>query len=107
MPQVAAILAAHYFAGEAIGGKGGGIGGVLMGPAGYFIAPKILGDKDKPKMPVIEMPEVPKTTVEEIEAQEEGWAQVMKRSQGRRGTILTEPSLEQIQPYTKRATLLG
>ena len=63
----------------------------------------------KTKIPgaTIEFPEVPRLTVEEIEAGEMGWAQILQRAKGRRGTILTQPQLAQIQPHTERATLLA
>jgi len=56
---------------------------------------------------ISEVSEIPGVTVEEIEAQEMGWQQILKRARGRKGTILTEPMLAQLQPYTQRATLLA
>lgn len=80
--------------------------GPLFGPIGVEAAG--LMKPKTPKFPgVTELPEVPKLTVEEIEAQEGGWEEILKRAQGRRATILTEPQLAQMQPYTRRATLLA
>lgn len=58
-----------------------------------------------PKLPGVE--DVPRLTIEEIESQERGWEEILSRAQGRRGTILTDPQLAQITPFTQRATLLA
>lgn len=84
---------------------------IIMGIAGAAVGGAAAGGafSGKPKVPG--MPDitekVPETTTEELESQEKGWEEVTRRAAGRRATILTQPSLEQISPYTRRATLLS
>jgi len=79
------------------------IGASVGGAAGMFV-----DASKKPKLPEIGADiSTPTISIEEIEAQEAGWEQIMKRARGRRGTILTEPQLAGVQPYTRKATLLG
>jgi len=97
-----------HFAGSAAGGMTAREGAIMGGLAGGGIGGTMFrktGEMKMPGQPMIEPLEP--TSVEEIEAQEAGWAEITKRARGRRATILTESMLAQISPYTQRATLLS
>jgi len=108
MPATIATIIGLNLAGATTTAATLGIVGAVAGGEALYKQTKKAGKRKFPgitEMP--EMPEVPGLTVEEIEAQEMGWQQILKRARGRRATILTEPMLAQIQPYTQRATLLA
>lgn len=116
MPVAAAIAVGATLGGATLGGAaiGGGFaltaaGGALLGAGlGYAGSTAYSALKRVPGFPgITEIPEPPKATVSEIEGFEKGWEEVLGRAKGRRGTILTEPMLAQISPFTQRATLLG
>ncbi len=99
--------------GAAVGGAAKVGGSALIGSAvgtavGGGVDLFMTSQQDTPDLKVPDLrSEVPETTVEEVEAQEQGWAEIRKRAAGRRSTILTSPQLEKTQPRTGRATLLG
>lgn len=116
MPPVAAIAIGAMAGGATLGGVaiGGGYaltaaGGALLGAGlGYAGSAAYSGIRRRPGVPgIAEIPEPPKPTVSEIEGFEAGWEEVLKKAKGRRGTILTEPMLAQVAPFTQRATLLS
>jgi len=115
MPVVGAIA----------GGLAGGLGaGAIFGvPAGFAVSGGLIaagaligagvgafggsfveGMMKTPGMPG--MPEPVAGRIQEVDYETEGWANIMRKAQGRKGTMLTG-QLTQTEATVKRATLLG
>lgn len=95
--------------GQTIGFKGAlatTVGAGVMG-AGAVIGGKMLMGGMSMDMPGISKEEPAPITIEDVEAQEQGWSELIKRASGRRATILAQPQLTQSPAQIEKATLLA
>lgn len=92
--------------GAATGTTATALGAAAVGTAGFFGMKAVMGSMGGVKSPKGEG-SVPTLTQEQVDAEDEGWINLVKRAAGRRETILTSPQFQQVEPTIKRATLLA
>lgn len=110
MPAAGAVAGLALSGATTIGGViGTGIPYAAVGAAGGSLLKSTL-QPDQPDIGSLAKnlrTETPKTTIEEVEASEQGFARIRDKAAGRRATILTSPQLVGRQPQIRKATLLG